>query len=572
MGVYFDGERSRQRYGFARSMLNKLKMLGGITKTILFDGFLYRVQIIAKDLHKIMITAPMGAAAMCAHPGGVKVMHADHWINSFSPGRGFSRPNFFLGGSPAWWVYYAFSDVGSTPIGLNNGATLYPGGLEYPNTLPTPSMLPWSGELMTVSFTGRVTGIAYMDLVEAHMYSSVGGMTADTPPAPIKRLGVSNFSTSLYSPPATIQHLPSLNAAIRLFGTNMWQYRRDLNTNMLIAGSVHVVISDGGGSYTVGLSQYTCDLMFTNVPAWMKPILLNTTIAYSYSMGSYGFALQPNHGPTLLHITNATNVAFASGYGGNPADEVWKITGCIYNGVTGTITNFPLIPFMEAAFGVTIGTDSLLATTYALQLCGWPNDNRYAPYDSAMFHDQYGDIYSWTRKYGAFKFNDSIGLQVTFITVPTLVSANEGIRPEIYYCGESNYYCSCYEEGYGVREVYIGSPHGAWTGLQSPPFRLLQVRCASYVGTKHIFLGVMYDDAKQEYWFGHYDSERTISPKWMITGKLNIGSIAPENTQWAMTLYGNGKYTIDMLKMPAAPPATPQRGIGQYADYATYQP
>jgi len=240
---------------------------------------------------------------------------------------------------------------------------------------------------------------------------------------------------------------------------------------------------------------------------------------------------------------------------------------------------------------VTVSGDWFNAKRMFEQVAGaYPNVNFTVPYDSVMFHDHAGIIYTWTRKYGAVKFTPD-GLYIATVLVPTSVSEEEGVRPDITYAGLFEdthlYLCISNKVKIGVRAVHYGSPFTGWTILPecSEGVELINVRPCIVTPERIFLLGVVKHTIEEiidgvpteveKYafaslnWTAATDEEDASTEPWRVMGELPFPVGDADN--FAIGLYGDDP-RCNALAAYQCPPIVPQSPVGPYDKYAIGMP
>ena len=342
------------------------------------------------------------------------------------------------------------------------------------------------------------------------------------------------------------------------------------------------------------------------IPSALRDIILETTGTVSaWSIGSYTFGIVEDFPEedrrelhqTVLHAVDLTNTnPWTSGspsqaYFDSNSDQLhWKLFYAFKSGdVTSVIHSGQ---FRETLASLTQDTNILTSWNDTRRMLAQffpaPNHNFTCPYDSIMFHGHDGNVYTWTRKYGAVKFTLS-GLFTTPLAIPSEVLSEEGVRPEITHGGDGLYLCVCNKLKDKVAAVYVGSPFGSWEKLPGNPEPLIQgkpdpelvhVRPVR-VTTDDIFLiGVIKDivieneEDVERYFFASL--RRVIrdgvksTDTWQRHGRLSFD--VGENDNFSVGLYGNDPLVTALAEYPSPPPVLPKMPVGPYELYAIGQP
>lgn len=572
MSIYVDGERSRQRLGFAKSMLNKLKMMGLKTKTLLYEGFLYRVKTIAPGLDKVAVTAPMGAAVVCSSETGMQLFTADYWLSGFTPARDvYVVDNAVSAGV----VYTTISANAVLPNAkfiprATTSPTDFPTYTEYPDHVPVPGLYSFPSEAFWLTVSASPASSA-LRLVESSLtfYTQSGKGS--------KRISMfSEGQISGVGLPVT-QALPA--ESVSLVTHSVGEYTFKSVTNELTAARAF-----SGDATSMQISEFPGWIMFNGVPTGLQTLLLSYPNNYTRALGSFAFAVSASDQPTLLHCASATASAFDGYFASNPTHAPWRIFFSIYTLGAGYITTYPVnTALLESLVPGTAPSgvvDWDKARDVMWQLFPWPNDNFTVPPDSAMFYSEAGDVYTWTRKYGAVKFG-SAGMSAASIVLPTQVTSTPGVRPEIYHTGGGVYFCSAFKPGHmtdpvlpgdeiGVVGLYLGSPFGSWETLPMPTgVRLLQARLISIDAAEMLIAGVVLEGTQYRFaMLRLVFSGGSWSGGWRSLSPLNMTNAYPDKLAWGLGVFGD----VPVNEYLCPPPTLPQLPAIPYSAYAATMP
>jgi hypothetical protein len=569
MSIYVDGERSRQRLGFAKSLLNKLKMLGLRSKKLLYDGFLYRVDVLAPGLDKIAVTAPMGAAVVCSQPSGMKLMTADYWLTGLTPGRDvYVVDNTVSSGTE----YTAISNNAVLPNAkfvprATTSPLVVSPYTDYPDHVPTPALYSFPSEAFWVTVSASPATSA-LCLVEARLnfYSQAG--------AAEKR--ISAFIEGQISGVGYQVTQGVSSASLSIVSHSVGVYRFNSVSHELECAQSFI-----GNPSGMGAATFPGWIMFYGAPSGLQTLLLAYPTNSASAIGSFAFAVSAGDQPTLLHCVSAVN--FGSYFAANPTHEPWRIFFSIYTLGAGSVTTYPVNTTLLNTLAPGVVTAGVVdwgkARAMMWQLFPWPNNNYTVAPDSAMFYSAAGNVYTWTRKYGSVEFSVS-GMQGVSLVLPTLVATTPGVRPEIYHVGGGKYFCSAFkpnkltdqadpDDHIGVVGLYYGSPFVSWETLPTPTERLLQVRVLRASSTEIVVLGVLFDAGtcyfgilRRTYSLGTWTGE------WQKLAPLDVTVTDPDEAAWALGVFGEVKPNEYL----AGPPALPQMPNIPYSHYATTMP
>jgi hypothetical protein len=595
MSIYVDGERSRQRLGFAKSLLNKLKMLGLRSKKLIYEGFLYRVDVVAPGLSKIAVTAPMGAFFICMSKTNARVMKADYYLGLVEP----SRPYYTITGSvdPGFvgeWAYYQgaevpkslcqISSVGTAPAPVATVAAgeFYGAWCAYQSTTDYPARIRFD--------IGLYSGNGSQSMTYGYASTHVGGMTVFAQPMPSKLWWYSS-----------VEH-PAPGEVVRV----------DHNLNTPIAYRLSSRFSElafGAGIPT--------SYAYYSTPSGLKSILNNTTTcAYFNTVGGYAFTSSLNSLPIITQILDCTSANLDGYFSANPSNEGWRMACSVQNIEAGWVVNFPLVDMLDNVYnfsGIKGGEDNAFQASYtpllygpipakiaamtlwrtagkgdgvydpvyepvydggdppaiirydrvrwdvsvvrlrkaARQLMPWPNSSDYAPIDSAMFHTHDDKVFIVTKRYPVIAIDTTIGLYRSTATMPA-ASAPSGIRPEIFHAGSGVYYGISHNVAAGtVVGVHVGSPYAGWVDLPLPTDTLVQVRALECTATRQVLMGVTYNAGYKYHVLFREDGVGS----WRYIAKLDI-TTPPADCSWSMSVYGDSQLVVQMKALASQPPAT----------------
>jgi hypothetical protein len=595
MSIYVDGERSRQRLGFAKSMLNKIKAMGLRTKKLIYDGFLYRVDNIAPGLSKIAVTAPMGAAVICSQSSGIKLFTADYWLGGFSGGRDVYVSN--LEPSEADLNYHIMTNVAVPATKcLPNAETISPDEVNYyPATNPQPQISGFAtSEFFWVSVSLEPTQTPYPPTAFSqyetflNFYQSSGNTA--------KRIGISYEGHTYAVQKMCAQRLAS--TGVRTAEHYLGWY---LHTVPPVGAQEWLVCSMFTGN-ELGMDHtvYTLNTAATGVPSDLYDLLVQVVPSPgAASVGTYVFADSAAAQPTVLHCVFAISSYLDTNYyNANPSMVPWRLFYSIYTLGAGSIATYPVdTALLNTKSGGYVSPGGVLnwynAWRFLTLFFPWPNAREFAAPDSAMFHSANGDVYSWTRKYGAIKFTTT-GMFSATLTLPPYVVSNPGTRPELYHVGGDEYVCVAFKPGKlmeyslpadqaaydadwnGVRGLFYGSPFSGWVDLPMPDegYRLLHVQIVSAADGDCTMLGVITESSTPENYFHailDYKSGAGAGT-WVKLSKIPADVVDVDKALWAIGLFGDGVQAKNMREFVAPAPVLPQMPAAPYSVYAGITP
>jgi hypothetical protein len=595
MSVYVDGERSRQRLGFAKSLLNKLKMLGQRSKHLIYEGFLYRVSVTAPGLDKIAVTAPVGAFFICMTKNDARVMKSDYYLGLVEPSRpyhtvtGSIDPGFVGEGGYYVWEeaqksLCQISAVGTppSPVATVAAGELYGVWCAYQSSTNYPSRVRFD--------VGLYSGNGSQSLTYGYAFTHSTGRALFCQPQPSNPWWF-----------ASVQHSGP--------GDRIYV---DQQLNTPIAYSLASRFSTLG--FGVGVpAQYA----YYSIPPTLKSILTSlSTCTYFHTVGGYGFSPGLTALPTVVQILDCTSSDLDSYFVANPSHETWRMVCSIQNLDEGWVLNFPLVDMLDSVYnfsGIKGGEDNAFQASYtpvlygpipakveamtlwrtagkgdgvydpvyepvydsgdppaiirydrvrwdvsvvrlkkaARQLMPWPNSSDYAPIDSAMFHTHDDKVFIVTKRYPVIVIDTTTGLYRSTATMPA-ASAPSGIRPEIFHAGSGVYYCISRNVAAGtIVGVHVGSPYTGWVDLPLPADTLVQVRALECTATRQVLMGVTYNAGYKYHVLFREDGVGS----WRYIAKLDI-TTPPADCSWSMSVYGDSQLVVQMKALASQPPAT----------------
>lgn len=597
------GDRSKKKIWFARKKLNQTVELGLPSNIFKYDGFTFLINGINEEA---TIIPPMGAVVICTGPDesdDIKtwILVADHWKGSFNLKVAYNVLHtgiesggvlyFYKGQTQEYMEDQGFETVPCVPAVVFD---FYPPDqieISYPNTMPWPVVFPFKGG---EAYFLCISGIIWNDLDDDG--------EVDTGETNSKLEALVNYyasdAASMGGRITLYQEVDPTDLKMRIFqvvpssGVSLVEHHTftkysTKNNKRVLATSLGV--SDSEEYFT---DHWYADDMWDSLPTDLKddilPVPGNTAVK---PIGSYAFALSKDGDPTLLHATDLTNTIpftvpgadeetyFATG------DKYWSlfyIINTLSDPAVYVIKSDQFINLLDTLQGGDILDGSApynleVARETFQQFFPNPNHNFKAPYDSVMFHDEDGTVYTWTRKYGAVKFTTT-GMFSQTLYLPSEVTSTDGVRPTIYFCGvydeEALYLCICEDMSspHEVEAVYYGTPFSvsSWTKLPDPEtgYHLVNVRPVRMSMSEGIedfyLLGILENESESIYnlAFLHYNDG---SGEWKKLGQLPI--VYGENYTWSVGFFGKGFLANEMMNFLNPPHVLPQMPIGPYDDY-----
>jgi len=629
--ITFDGDRSLKRKWFAKKQIRVIKDIDVPGKAVKWEGFTFTAWQ-QGDLDGGRVTAPMGAV-VCFSQGSptedgsplinkisvaVSEVYYGPFISVVEPYsvyyaangdepyiKRFNSPDesTFIADGNSTYVFRPFSAFSPYYLEASMGLYAYTPESVYLRDLPgAPSVMPYgTGECFWLTLNDNI----FIDL------NNNGA--ADFPKYTLDH--------SLWAYASNGQHINKRKTVSLQVGggTPMasmpirWQIAQYLDHQWI---SVH-----NFGSYDVTElpnMQKICvtnlgpptqpvqrilleDILTSDMPYELRQILLDSSGYISCApLGQYTFGEHENvEGEdvlvqTIVHGVNAANMGYAMTFD-SPSKEYfnahreeghWQLFYVFYRG--GRAYNISSLQFIELldelADSEILRPDNPVEPIYYEnayrmldQLFCLPNHKFSNPYDSIMFHAHDGNVYTWTRKYGAVKFTPTGLFRVTVI-VPRDVSEITGVRPEITHGGDGLYLCVCNKVQDRILSVHYGSPFGGWTKLPGPPdgYTIAHVRPVVVTSEAIFLIGVIWGPVivngatESKYFFATLTWSSEKATPWQRLGMLPFEVSIYNNM--SVGLYGNDPRVVALAKHPSPPAILPQTPVGYYDSYAQILP
>ena len=623
MGVTFDGDRSRKLLWFAKKLLHTLKMLDLPVKALKYNGFLVRVWKMG-GLTGGRVTAPMGAAVAYTNRLGTMLMTADHWsgvVDSRSYFHGITKQ--LTSGLVAVTINKATEEemvaagYATFPIVPSTLASPYygtPGGVFPPSptteldAYPTPGLFPVLGGEAFWTSCGCIPFIdidgddvhdgGERDIFEASLnfYNSDGNYLGNR-----MTLFYEEFAASIYDVGAK-SYIPLPSEQIALIQLQTKQYFTTSGPDKIAALY-----------YTGAVDVLTLDIWFLsviikNMPSGLQAAILNTAAVCS-PIANHVFSNTVDGPPALLTAIDLTDHGLTSGviydyFDANPGDEHWRLSLHFHTWGESTVDSFDSTNFMGILTTMADvhspprtdpANDWDDAAWMMMQMFSRPNHNFTVPYDNATWHDENGDVYTWSRLYGAFKFSRSTGASVTSVNVSSEVTGTDGVRPTITHAGDGVYLMVSEELNPPIRvkAIHVGDPLISWTSVPLPVTTvddgitteryLVHVRPVKVTAGEVVLLGIIekiVDGAEGVYhlaFLRYTDYSGTPVGEWYEMAQLPTiraeevipGDNLREEANWSVTLFGEGEYVYDIPKYIMQHPIMANMPIPP--DYAAYE-
>jgi len=590
--ITFDGDRSLKRRWFAKKKLAQIKEMDIPAACPIWDGFRFKVWQLNKDLDGGRVAAPMGAVVTCSTQDGIKIAVADYWAGGFNPAQDLyvmfkdlgvagEFTTFFNSSIDPLTGYYPMKfvpSVNSSYFGLVDGDTSGPDTVLVEDYSSYPVLLPQVGELYNIlvsdyllydfTETGGIVWWQQMFEKNTSFYIANGSQQSRID-CVAKRIEYADG----YAPWVTYY---KTGADRYTSAHNTWLYDFVGDPLQKTVGYTIDVMAGVSGSIRF------IDIVTDEIPITLRNIFVTSENDGSCEpVGSYAFD------GTLFHAVNASTHLYSSGhelceaseyYDDNPEHDHWRLFySMVVNGNVNLVNSSQFLALLDDLATEDCLTDWFNAKRMFEQLVGaFPNTIHTVPYDSVMFHDHAGIIYTWTRKYGAVKFT-ATGLFLATVLVPSQVSGEEGVRPDITYAGVFDdthlYLCVSNKVKVGVRAVHYGSPFTGWTALPgcSDGVDLISVRPCMVTPEKIFLIGVVKYTVNdvEKYAFASLNWIPESTDLWQIMGELPFPVGNADN--FALGLYGDDP-RADALASYQCPPIVPQSPVGPYDKYAIGMP
>lgn len=565
MSITCDGERSKARRWYASKLLNVAREMGLPAMKKIWGGFTFSVTNVDPDLEMGRVTAPAGAVVLCSQDSGVEI-HTSEWVFSgVGPKQELQDFTDVSGTAVVKYVPddYTYLTVGSLP--------------------PIPALSELGGEAYVAALSGSHASNQYTYGARARFYLP----------------GVAPLGGGAYYLSFTPMPRPSVQMLRASFGfigmsVNSGRYIASSASSTELTSSSGLVTS---AIYGVLYPTIPLDTQFAGVPSGLRAAMTHKTLSNTVSVGGYAFNSDVDYPPVIMNVADASAEPLViSPPPSNPDYSDWYVFCSIYDVDAGTVATFNstnIVPSLVAIFGSFTTSDQAAVRARLGQLIGWPTQRDSTPPDTAMFHDDGGNIYTWTRKYGSAKWSDSTGLSATSLTMPAAVTGTNGVRPEVYNLGGGKFLCIAFKPGklrvygadaderkakladwIGVRGLYYGSPFSSWEEIPLPDpatYRTLTVRAIKVTDVERVFTAVVSDipDANDpdppqpKHWFA-----MRLGDQWRILSPIQTDVTDRDRVFWATGLYGDDPMVKDMADCPAKPVAYPQAVVLPYTEYA----
>lgn len=505
MSLIVDGVRSIRRKWFADKKLAHIRAIGVQSKTLIWDGFVFRVSW-QDDLVSLRhIMAPMGVLVAASGASGITLCSAESWLGPFTTKRKLQGFKDFQPGIAGRRNAYEYA----VERGDNTAAGEIEAWTSMQYSYPSPALMP-TGLAEDVVFSSSVRTIEGPPLVE----SVVGLFESDCGSEVVSKvyytsdIGSNLTTSSLFTLPGRWRY-----RAVRSHWS-FYEYSPDTRAHRLCSAWE----ARNRGDLRMGV--YLGSRLDALLPAVLVPVLYSGGLMTSGGMlglGSYAFAPDADSMTTYVHalrfdLISGDYADFFKDELGNeiPENRKWKMlyfmttfpagpreeteyefAEAFYDEDTpvvvvnaeqflplldlmsgykilsdgsGTLVEYTIDGVTHNAGGIpydieddTIEVEWELAAAMLRNIFAWPNYcDMQIPHDNVMFHSA-TSIYSWTRRYGAVEIR-SDGMFPADITMPPAVEETDGVRPVISHAGNGMFFCSCDQVGDQVLAVYRGTP------------------------------------------------------------------------------------------------------------------
>ena len=502
MSLIVDGVRSIRRKWFADKKLAHIKAIGVQSKTLIWDGFVFRVSWQDDIVNVRHIMAPMGALVISSGAGGFHLYAAETWLGPFSAGKPvYGYANFPESGFVPEYAYeraqgMIVAKVVPVGDGMRAHPTLHPVGYT---------------EDIVVSFSATLENRP--ELVESTigLFEHNGQQTAIS-----KIVHCSSIGTAV--PKSTLFVLPWSGGfrAIRSHWSIYEWYPDDSEYPLQkILASHWTIRSKGDGRIYVLRGGRVEDA----VPPGLRPFGRQTP---ALGLGAYAYTPALQGGAQHFQAFKMTSGSYWDHYPffedenqqENPLTRSWKLLYLVVSYpeilkamdkptewstledglVVASVDSAQFLPLLDKMSGGIVLTGPAIQgggnTPVEYEIDGeiyneggvpydiengdiqvdWENAaamlrnifchpnhmDYFEPHDSVMFHSA-DSVFSWSRWYGAVEIT-STGILPVDLTMPDVVLDKNGVRPLISYAGNGLYCCVCDQVGERVLAVYMGTP------------------------------------------------------------------------------------------------------------------
>lgn len=580
-----DGDRAKKRLWFAKKKLAAIEANDVPASTVIYDGFKIHVSQVSEP-HGGWIASPMGAVVAVSNDTGVHLAVADFWAGGFTYLSDLHTLYVDPVGDQEVVVLDNPEDVTGkqtvkfqrlfvkSPFNFNLGLPS-PDIIYVENHACQPGIIPYySAEAFWLVVSDRNLIDFNEDGSADFWYSTVEAAL-----------------TGYAANGSNVSGRKSITYGTQKTGDQPWRVIHQIDADTLVEH--HVTY------YETSSSKVVCAITFkfptytpmyledvipsTGIPSGLRSVVLGTgPNNTTWPLGSYAFKLGESF--TFLHGVNCTNKIpqrlpsdTQDYFDANPGDDSFHLFYCmVVDGAKYIIDSSQFLSLLVAK-----STDEIIdpddgsvqwrvALRMISQFFARPNSYFVNPYDSVMFHAHDGNVYTWTRRYGAVKFTIT-GLFTATLVIPDEVMNEDGVRPDITYAGLINethtYICVCNKEKDGIRKVYVGSPFTSWSALPdvAEGYELVHVRPVSANPVTLLGIAKYTDEESVERYRLCFFRE-----EWYTLGVIPVAPSDDDN--FAVGLFGNDPLVADLAAYPSQPFILPQMPVGPYETYEMNQP
>ena len=512
MSLIVDGVRSIRRKWFADKKLAHIKAIGVQSKTLIWDGFVFRVSWQDDIVSLRHIMAPMGVLVAASGASGVTLYSSEFWQGPFTTKRAVGAPGVVGDPPPS-----VFDDIppGSVYFGGVFGAVEYKkytrgesddAGPLLPQTAygyayATPSLMPVGlsedkALSLSVGLADRGHSSTLVGLFEASgteaivsgfRYSLANGISLPTyfvlPGRGRFRCVAAHYS---FLEADSTANIFAYHWSIRSKGDVRGRYwRTDSFQNVLppdvssmaslarrffhIGYYAFSMSADDGVAYLSVFSGYLVEAPYSEYFTYTNQygVRVENPLTRKWKL-LYTFLLEPNIDTTSMNEEDE----FAAVMNGS---VVFSVSSEQFLPLLDKMSGFRIMdcggPVKYTLDGVEynssgrlydiedeeIEIDWALAVGMMKDLFGYPtNSQPFVPHDTVTFHSFRG-VVCWTRRYGSVEIAPD-GMFPLDVVMPDEVESEEGVRPVISYAGEGLYFCACDRVGDRILSVYLGCP------------------------------------------------------------------------------------------------------------------
>lgn len=577
--ITFDGDRSKRRAWFAKKQLAIVKALDVPGKVLQWDGFTFKVWQ-QGELSGGHVMAPMGAVVAYSNYLGIQLCVADHWCGAFT-GKSYhygltSTVTAGYGltdippASEEEMIAGGFSTFKNMPIPFQSPYNMKPVGYtDPPNTyydlddMPTPwvSAIPGAEAFwMAYSSMPQLEPLRDFFEISRFFYSSNGS-------------NLSGRVTGLYEQAIDLLNVHGSKALYPLPSTGLQMVEVQPQQWPFYNGDRIQAVYYSGDINGITHSIWYLSTILQNMPAGLRSVVLSATDTICSCVGNYIFSTAIDGPPTMLTAIDLTDQISYGGsvkdwFDNNPGNDHWQLSyhfhtwgeSTVYTQHSGAFMS--VLDTMAAVHSpqrTSPSSDYVEAAWVMAQLFARPNHNFSVPYDNAMWNDGAGNVYSWSRLYGAYQWTTA-GISSITVTFNSIIHSTAGVRPTISYAGNDLYLCAGEYVGKPTRIhcIDVGSPFtGVWQSLPLPESsaeetrHLVYIRSVQVIENHVILIGVIERIVTGEEGVYHlaFLEYKENAGAWIQMAQIPAtrsydefaGTSTEEYANWSVTLFGVGK-------------------------------